>query len=132
MFRDDEVGADEPAPRGEQPPQEGSRDSKRWIGDNPESLAGEPEVARVRLDDNHAIGGETFSQEVDAPIVELHGNDARSRLDERAGERSIAGTYVEHEFARFDSGLLDEERGPSAIEPVIPPPGRRPPGHGGP
>jgi hypothetical protein len=64
--------------------------------------------------------------------VELHGDDAGSRFDERARDRSKPGTYVEHELAGFDGGLLDEKRCPSAIEPVIPPPGRRPPGHGEP
>jgi hypothetical protein len=127
VARDDEVGADEPASGGEQPSQEGSRDRKRWVGDDPEALAGEPKVAGVGLDDDYAIAGEALPQETRPFVMELHGNDACSCLDERARDRSVPGADVEHEVARCDGGVLHEERGPSAIEPVIPPPGRRPP-----
>jgi hypothetical protein len=60
VARHDEVGADEPAPRGEQPAQECGRDAEGRVGDHPEGPAGEPQIARVGLNDDDGVSGEAF------------------------------------------------------------------------
>jgi hypothetical protein len=127
-----EVGLNEPAARGHEPTDEPRGDAKGGIGDDSEWTAGEPEVASVRQHDGDAGVLETISEVTGACVVQLDCDDASSGADQRHGESTVAGTDIEHEVIGSDSGVLHEERRPTAIELVEAPPLLLSPGHGGP
>jgi hypothetical protein len=62
--------------------------------------------------------------------MEFDGDDASTGGDQRGREGSGAGADVDHEVAGLDPSLGDDQVGPAAIEPVIPPWRPGAPGHG--
>ena len=63
------------------------RDGERRVRDDVEFATRETEVGRVRLHHHH-VGAEFPAELRGSPRVELHGDDARAELDERACERA--------------------------------------------
>lgn len=99
-----QVGADQAAPRAEQPPQERRRRREGRVGDSVKGPAGEPEVGGIGLHDEHGLAGEAVAQEAYALDVELDGHDAGAGPDECVRERARTGPDVEHEGHRRGGG----------------------------
>jgi hypothetical protein len=128
----DEVGSDELARGREEAAQHGGGGRERRVRDDPERLAGQPQVRHVGADDLEArCAGEPGPEEHDPPRVELEGDDARAGLQQVVGDRASARAEVEHEVAGFDAGTRHEPAGPVVSE-SMPPPSRPYRGHDGP
>jgi hypothetical protein len=132
VCRHDEIGPDEAASRRQQPADQCRRDGERRIGDDAKRPAGESQVARICPNDDDAVRLEVIAQDRGAFVVQLDRHDAGAGADQCHREGAVAGADVKHELTGRDIRLLNEERRPSAIELVEPPPRLLPPGHGGP
>lgn len=106
----------------------------RRVGDDSKGPARRSEVAQVGFHDGHRIVGEATA-EVGGPCwMSLDGDDAPARLDERSGQRSLAGTEIDDQVAGADACVGDDAPGDGRIKPMPTPSSlwypRR--GHGGP
>ena len=120
----------QPAPGRHHASQEPRGHGEGGIGDHPEGPPREAEVTGIGLDDGD---GESLVLVAEPPGpggVELHGDDPRSRSQERRGQGTRPGADVEHEIAALDTGVRDDQAGPAPIEGVPSPQWPRVPGHG--
>ena len=65
---------------------------------------------------------EPLPEDLGAPRVQLDGDDARTRVDERRGECTRACTHVDDQIAAPDSAVGDESFSPAWVELMPPPP----------
>ena len=128
--RQDQLGAHEGA--AEQTLHDGGHRGERRVGHDEERSAGEPEVARVGLDDLYWRAGEALPEQVGARRMQLDGDDTCAARDQMRGDRAGAGTDVEHQIALRDPGVADEPAGPAVSELMPSPPSRSLGGHGAP
>jgi hypothetical protein len=98
--RHDEVGANEPAARGEEAPDQRRRDGEWRVGDHAEGLAREPEVRRVRHDHDHRFAPEPLPELLGAAVMQFHGDHPGAGCNELCGQRTRSGSDVEDEVTR--------------------------------
>ena len=94
-----------------------------------EVSAGQPEITDIGPHDRD--GGDVAEPSVEHPEaspVQLHRNDPMTGGDEGCGDHSVAGTGVDHQRTRKQTGIGDQSFSDAPIEPVPPPPVV--PGHG--
>jgi hypothetical protein len=118
-----EVRAQEPGRGLEQPPEQRARDDERWVGDDVEWPAGEPQIGGVGFDDRDA--GEPPPEFGGALAMALNGDDVSPGAHEWERDRAATGPDVEHEVAAPDAGVTDESVGESRIELVPTPAAQR-------
>ena len=117
---------DEAAPGLEHASQQRSGHRERRVRHHRVGPARQPQIARVGPYDRHCVP-EAVAERLCATRVQLDGDDARATVDERRGQRTEAGTDVEHEIAAPHTGFGDESFSPIGSEQVGTPPWR---GHG--
>ncbi len=86
-----------------------------------ERPARQPQVRRIGLDDDREPA-EPLPEDFGAPRVQLDGDDARARIDERRGECTRACPHVDDQIAAPDSAVGDESFSPARVELMPPPP----------
>ena len=100
--RHHEVGADESAARVEEPVQDGRGAGPGRVGDHVERAPGQTKIGHVGADDAHVVGREAASERVDAPRVELEGDDGCAPGDQVTGDGARPGADVEDQVSRSD------------------------------
>lgn len=86
-----------------------------------ERSAWQPQVSGVGFDHDDAPA-KPLPQDLGAPWVQLHGDDASAGVDERCGERARARPHVEDQITAADSAVGDEPFSPARVELMPAPP----------
>ena len=105
------------APRLQETTQQRRRDVERRVGDDVERPSRQPEIGGVGLHHDDPIT-EPFAEILRAARMGLDRDDARTHIEERAGDRAGAGADVEDGGTRAESRVSDEPSRPRAIELV--------------
>lgn len=121
------MGAAQSAPWVEEPTHDRRGDRVRRVGHDVERPSWQPEVGSIGTDDPDRFA-EPRLELARPTVVQLDGDDAGARVDQRLGDRSPAGADVEDEGALGEPGVTDEPAGSCWMELVPSPPWR--PGHG--
>lgn len=105
--RQDEVGLHE-CRRAQQPGADRLGQRPRWVGDDAERPTGQPDVGDVGAHHRHRRLGEPVAQATDALRVQLHRDHASAGIEERGGQRAVAGAQIDDEVPGADAGAAHD------------------------
>jgi hypothetical protein len=112
----------------EQPVEECGRDGERWVRDDMERPARQPQRGRIGACKDEPPAGdvrrEPLAERVAPTVVELDGDDACADGEQRRGDGAVAGADVEDEGSGREPRVSDELLGPPRVQPVPSPPDR--------
>lgn len=113
----------------EQPTQQLCGGGERRVGHHVEGPAGQPEIADIGPNDGDGVDlAEASVEHPETGPVQLHRDDPMTGCDEGRGDHSVAGTGVDHQRSRRQTGIGDQSLSGAPVESVPPPP--LVPGHG--
>ena len=104
--------------RGQQRPHELTCPIERRVGHDAKRPVRQHEIAERHLDDCDRRSGESVSQALRPPGVQLDGKDPGSNGDQRCGQRTLACAQVEHEVAGAYRRVVDDAISPVSLEGV--------------
>jgi hypothetical protein len=121
LLLEDEIGSHQPAVWLQDPFEQHRGDGERRAGHHPVGVSGETEVRSICLDDGQ-IAPEPVAKMAGPVGVQFDGYNSSAVFEEGGGDRSLAGTDVEHQAGRLDAGASYEAVRPPSVKFVPSPP----------
>ena len=111
----DQLRADEPAARLQQPPEQRRGGSEGRVGHHVVRPERQPQRRCIRAHHEHARS-ESTAERVETIGVQLDRDDARAHVDQCCREDAVTGTHIEDERAARQPRVVDESFSPPWIE----------------